>query len=233
MKRYGRFTALHGLTLEIPRGALFALVGPNGAGKTTALGLLTGLLTPTSGRVLVEGFDMEREPLQAKARLGFVPDRPFLWPKWTPREALRFVGAVFGMKGAALEEEIDRELSRQDLTANADVRNETLSHGTRQRVALATAFLHTPDLIVLDEPMVGLDPLAQRRLVARLEEHTKQGGTVLFTTHQLSLAEEVGTAAALLIKGRLRALGPPAAITTPEGFQGSLSEIFFRLADEP
>ncbi len=233
MKRYGRFTALHGLTLEIPRGALFALVGPNGAGKTTALGLLTGLLTPTSGRVLVEGFDMEREPLQAKARLGFVPDRPFLWPKWTPREALRFVGAVFGMKGPALEEEIDRELSRQDLTANADVRNETLSHGTRQRVALATAFLHAPDLIVLDEPMVGLDPLAQRRLVSRLEEHTKHGGTVLFTTHQLALAEEVGTAAALLVKGRLRALGPPASITTPEGYRGSLSEIFFRLADEP
>lgn len=232
MKRYGRFTALHGLTLEIPRGSLFALVGPNGAGKTTALGLLTGLLTPTSGRVFVEGFDMEREPLSAKARLGFVPDRPFLWPKWTPREALRFVGAVFGMKGQGLEEEIDRELSRQDLTANADVRNETLSHGTRQRVALATAFLHAPDLIVLDEPMVGLDPLAQRRLVSRLEEHTRQGGTVLFTTHQLSLAEEVGTLAALVIKGRLRALGAPASLTTPEGFSGSLSEIFFRLADE-
>lgn len=232
MKRYGRVTALHGLTLEIPRGSLFALVGPNGAGKTTALGLLTGLLTPTSGRVFVEGFDMEREPLSAKARLGFVPDRPFLWPKWTPREALRFVGAVFGMKGQGLEEEIDRELSRQDLTANADVRNETLSHGTRQRVALATAFLHAPDLIVLDEPMVGLDPLAQRRLVSRLEEHTRQGGTVLFTTHQLSLAEEVGTLAALVIKGRLRALGAPASLTTPEGFRGSLSEIFFRLADE-
>src|SRR5712692_2892627 len=110
-KRFGTLTALQPLDLTMERGTLFALVGPNGAGKTTAIGLLTGLLTPTAGRVLVYGVDMAGAPEEAKRRIGFVPDRPYLWPKWTPREALRFVGAVFGARGDALEERIETELA--------------------------------------------------------------------------------------------------------------------------
>ena len=223
-KRYGALTALDGLTLEIPAGTLFALVGPNGAGKTTAIGLLTGLLTPAAGRVTVFGVDVAASPVEAKRRLGFVPDRPYLWSRWTPRETLRFVGAVFGMSGESLEERIEEELAAFELGEAADRLNETLSHGTRQKVALAQAFLHDPDLLVLDEPMVGLDPLAQKRLIERLRARTAAGAAVLFTTHQLAQAEEMADIAGLLVKGKLAAVGAPGALPG-----GSLSETFFRM----
>ncbi len=230
VKRYGEKTALRGLSLDIAAGTLFALVGPNGAGKTTAIGLLTGLLSPTSGRTLLADFDVARNPVEAKARLGFVPDRPYLWPKWTPRETLRFVGAVFGRRGAALEERIDSELDAFGLGPVAGQRNETLSHGTRQRVALAQAFLHDPEVLVLDEPMVGLDPLAQRELTARLESRVTAGAAVLITTHQLALAEEIATEAGLLVDGELLARGAPGSVETAAGLKGTLSEVFFQLA---
>lgn len=230
-KSYGDVLALSGLTLEVPPGVVFALVGPNGAGKTTAIGLLTGLLAPAGGRAAVFGIDVASRPVEAKRLLGFVPDRPYLWPRWTPRESLRFVGAVFGGRGRALEDRIDRELSAFGLDDAADRTNETLSHGTRQKVALAQAFLHDPRLFVLDEPMVGLDPLAQRVLVGRLRERTARGAAVLLTTHQLSLAEEVGDDAGVLVKGRLVARGAPLGMTA-RGRTGRLSELFFDLASD-
>lgn len=228
-KRYGDLLALSELTLAVSPGVVFALVGPNGAGKTTAIGLLTGLLAPTAGRAAVFGIDVAEDPVGAKRRLGFVPDRPYLWPRWTPRETLRFVGAVFGAKGAALEERIEAELAAFGLDGSADRTNETLSHGTRQRVALAQAFLHDPSLFVLDEPMVGLDPHAQKALVDRLKERTARGAAVLLTTHHLALAEEVADEAGVLVKGRLVARGAPLAMSA-RGATGRLSELFFDLA---
>lgn len=230
-KRYGGLVALEGLTLSVPPGVVFALVGPNGAGKTTAIGLLTGLLAPSAGRAEVFGVDVASRPVEAKRLLGFVPDRPFLWPRWTPRETLRFVGAVFGGSGAELEERTGREIASFGLEAAADRTNETLSHGTRQKVALAQAFLHAPRLFVLDEPMVGLDPLAQKLLVERLRERTREGASVLLTTHHLTLAEEVADDAGVLVKGRLVARGAPLAMTT-RGRSGRLSELFFDLASD-
>ncbi|HSB63219.1 MAG TPA: ABC transporter ATP-binding protein [Thermoanaerobaculia bacterium] len=232
-KTYGRKTALACLTLDVPTGTVFALVGPNGAGKTTAIGLLTGLLAPTAGRMFVCGIDVARDPVAAKARLGFVPDRPYLWPKWTPRETLRFVGAAFGGRGAQLERRIDAELDAFDVAEVSSERNETLSHGTRQRVALAQAFLHDPSVLVLDEPMVGLDPLAQRRLSERLRAHAAGGAAVLLTTHQLALAEEIATTAGLLVEGRLVACGSPRNLETASGRGGALSDVFFDLARGP
>lgn len=228
-KRYGDLLALSELTLEVPPGVVFALVGPNGAGKTTAIGLLTGLLAPTSGSASVFGVDVAADPVEAKRRIGFVPDRPWLWPRWTPRETLRFVGAVFGAKGAALEERVGAELATFGLGDAADRTNETLSHGTRQKVALAQAFLHDPALLVLDEPMVGLDPLAQKGLVERLKERTARGAAVLLTTHHLALAEEVADDAGVLVKGRLVARGAPLAMSA-RGTAGRLSALFFDLA---
>ena len=226
-KRYGSLLALHPLDLAIGAGELFALVGPNGAGKTTALGLVTGLLSPTSGRVRIGGLDMAADPVRAKRHIGFVPDRPLLWPRWTPRESLRFVGAVFGLSGEALEERIEAELSAFSLGEAADTRNEALSHGTRQRVALAQAFLHVPDLYVLDEPMTGLDPFAQRTLAKRLRERASAGAAVLFTTHHLAAAYDLAKTAGLLVDGRLAAWGPPGSMTTTEGRSGRLEELFF------
>ncbi len=230
-KRYGGLLALSGLSLDVPAGVVFALVGPNGAGKTTAIGLLTGLLAPTSGAAAVFGIDVAARPVEAKRLLGFVPDRPWLWPRWTPRETLRFVGAVFGGCGAELETRVDRELAAFGLDGAADRTNETLSHGTRQKVALAQAFLHEPRLFVLDEPMVGLDPLAQRLLVERLRERTAAGAAVLLTTHHLSLAEEIADDAGVLVKGKLVARGAPLEMSA-RGEKGRLSELFFDLASD-
>ncbi len=226
-KRYGSLLALHPLDLTIAKGALFALVGPNGAGKTTALSLVTGLLSPTTGRVLVSGLDVASKPVEAKRRIGFVPDRPLFWPKWTPRESLRFVGAVFGLSGEALENRIEGELAAFSLGEAADTRNEALSHGTRQRVALAQAFLHEPEIYVLDEPMAGLDPFAQRALAGRLRDRTAAGATALFTTHQLTTAADLATQAGLLAGGRLVAWGPPQSMSAPDGRTGSLEVLFF------
>jgi ABC-2 type transport system ATP-binding protein len=139
------------------------------------------------------------------------------------------VGAVFGARGDALEERIEMELAAFSLASSADLRNETLSHGTRQRVALAQAFLHDPDLLVLDEPMVGLDPIAQKALADRLRSVAAKSAAVFFTTHQLSLAEELATRAGLLVKGRLVASGPPSALVLPTGRSATLSEAFFDL----
>lgn len=230
-KRYGDVLALSELSLDVPAGVVFALVGPNGAGKTTAIGVLTGLLAPTGGRSAVFGVDVAARPVEAKRLLGFVPDRPYLWPRWTPRETLRFVGAVFGGRGEELEGRIERELAAFGLDGAADRTNETLSHGTRQKVALAQAFLHDPRLFVLDEPMVGLDPFAQRLLVERLRERTARGAAVLLTTHQLSLAEEVADDAGVLVKGSLVARGAPLGMSA-RGRTGRLSELFFDLASD-
>lgn len=214
-------------------GEVFALVGPNGAGKTTALGLLTGILRPTAGTVRVFGHDVSREPLAAKARLGYVPDRPYLWPRWTPRETLRFVGATFGLAGPALDRRVEAELAAFGVEGVAARPNESLSHGTRQKVALAQAFLHDPGLFVLDEPMVGLDPSAQRLLVGRLAERTSRGAAVLLTTHQLSLAEEVAGRVGVLVGGRLLAVGDPRSLSVPGRPAGRLAEVFFDVAPDP
>ncbi|KAA0250527.1 MAG: ABC transporter ATP-binding protein [Acidobacteria bacterium] len=233
VKAYGSLVALAGLTLEVRAGEVFALVGPNGAGKTTALGLLTGILRPTAGTVRVFGHDLSRDPLAAKARLGYVPDRPYLWPRWTPRETLRFVGATFGLSGPGLDRSVEAELRAFGLEGVASRPNESLSHGTRQKVALAQAFLHDPGLFVLDEPMVGLDPSAQRLLVSRLAERTARGAAVLLTTHQLSLAEEVAERVGVLVGGRLLAVGDPRSLAAGARPAGRLAEVFFDLAPGP
>jgi ABC-2 type transport system ATP-binding protein len=224
---------LRELSLSVAAGEIFALVGPNGAGKTTAIGLLTGLLEPTSGSVRIAGHDLSTDAHAAKRLLGFVPDRPFLWPRWTPAETLRYVGAVFAMNRNDLERLVEAEIEAFGLTAVRDQRNETLSHGTRQRVALAQAFLHSPSVYLLDEPMVGLDPIAQRSLVNRLREKTAAGAAVLLTTHQLFLAEEVGDRAGVLVSGRLLACGDPRDLEANDRTRGRLSEVFFNLAGAP
>ena len=224
----GGIRAVEGVSFAVEEQEIFGFLGPNGAGKSTTIKCVIGLLRPTSGRVLVGGLDVAADPIGAKRLLGFVPDRPYLWPRWTPRESLRFVGAVFGNFGAALEERIDAELAAFSLGAEADARNEALSHGTRQRVALAQAFLHDPEAFVLDEPMVGLDPFAQRALAERLRARAAAGAAVLFTTHQLAAAAGLATTAGLLVGGRLEATGPPGSMTAPDGRTGSLEELFFR-----
>ena len=163
-KRYGKFTAVDGISLEVPRGELFGLLGPNGAGKTTTMRMIAGILQPTSGSILVGGRDMLAQPLEAKARIGFIPDRPFVYDKLTGGEFLRFAAALYGQDGPEVERRIDELLEVFDLGAWKHELTEAYSHGMRQKLIICGALVHRPELIVVDEPMVGLDPKSARLL---------------------------------------------------------------------
>ncbi|NIW35133.1 MAG: ATP-binding cassette domain-containing protein, partial [Gemmatimonadetes bacterium] len=163
-KKYGDFAALTDLNLTIPRGVLYGLLGPNGAGKTTALRIIAGILQPTEGTVLMGGYDVHREPESAKSRLGYIPDRPFIYEKLTGSEFLRFVAGLYGQNGAEVERRIDELLNLWELGAWRDELLEAYSHGMRQKLIISSALIHRPEVIVVDEPLVGLDPKAARLL---------------------------------------------------------------------
>ena len=188
-KRYGKFTAVDGISLQVSRGELFGLLGPNGAGKTTTMRMIAGILQPTSGSVLVGGVDMLARPLEAKARIGFIPDRPFVYDKLTGGEFLRFAAALYGQQGPAIERRIDELLEMFELSRWKDELTESYSHGMRQKLIICGALVHRPELIVVDEPMVGLDPKAARILKDLFREYTRRGHTIMMSTHTLEVAQ--------------------------------------------
>jgi ABC-2 type transport system ATP-binding protein len=206
-KRYGKFTAVDGISLEVPRGELFGLLGPNGAGKTTTMRMIAGILQPTSGSVLVGGVDMLRSPLEAKSRIGFIPDRPFVYDKLTGVEFLRFAAALYGQDGAAVERRIDELLEIFDLSGWKHELTEAYSHGMRQKLIICGALVHRPELIIVDEPMVGLDPKSARLLKDLFRQFVDRGGTVLMSTHTLEVAEVMCDRIAIVYKGRIVANG--------------------------
>jgi ABC-2 type transport system ATP-binding protein len=206
-KRYGTFTAVDGIDLEVPRGELFGLLGPNGAGKTTTLRMIAGILRPTSGAVLVGGIDIQQQPLEAKARLGYIPDRPFVYDKLTGGEFLRFAAALYGQQGSAVERRIDELLEFFELTPWKNELTETYSHGMRQKLIISGALVHRPEVIVVDEPMVGLDPKSARLLKELFRQFVDRGGTVLMSTHTLAVAEGMCDRIAILYRGKIAADG--------------------------
>ncbi|HEY7636640.1 MAG TPA: ABC transporter ATP-binding protein [Gemmatimonadales bacterium] len=206
-KRYGTFTAVDGIDLEVPRGELFGLLGPNGAGKTTTLRMIAGILRPTSGAVLVGGIDIQQQPLEAKARLGYIPDRPFVYDKLTGGEFLRFAAALYGQQGSAVERRIDELLEFFELTPWKNELTETYSHGMRQKLIISGALVHRPEVIVVDEPMVGLDPKSARLLKELFRQFVDRGGTVLMSTHTLEVAEVMCDRIAILYRGKIAADG--------------------------
>ena len=230
-KRYGRFTALAGLTLEVKPGESLALLGPNGAGKTTAIRILTGQLSPSAGRVFLDGVDVWREPVRAKARFGYVPDRPYLYGKLTAIELLRFVAGLYRIPRPEAERRIEEELARFRLTCYASALIETYSHGMRQKLTFAAALLPRPPVLIVDEPMVGLDPVAARTVRALLASYARPGRAVLFSTHQLELAESVADRVALIHRGRLVLLGTPEEVRRAHGSK-NLEEVFLRLTED-
>ena len=188
VKRFGDLVAVGGINLTVPRGELFAVLGPNAAGKTTTVRIIAGLIKPTSGSARVAGFDVQTQPLEARRRLAYVPDFPFLYDKLTPWEFFRFTGQIFQMEETRVQSAARELIARFNLEPYLGKQIEGLSHGTRQRVAIASALLHAPEVFVLDEPMVGLDPHHARVLKDTLKEKSRQGMTVFVSTHQLSVA---------------------------------------------
>ncbi len=206
-KKYGDFEALKGLDLTVPRGVLYGLLGPNGAGKTTALRIIAGILQPTSGKAVVGGFDVQAEPERAKSKLGYIPDRPFIYEKLTGAEFLRFVAGLYGQNGTDLDRRIDELLSVWELTEWRDELLEAYSHGMRQKLIISSALIHRPDVIVVDEPLVGLDPKAARMLKDIFRGFVNRGGTILMSTHTLEVAEALCDRIAIIQSGIIRTEG--------------------------
>lgn len=229
VKRFGDLVAVNDVTLHVRRGEFFALLGPNAAGKTTTIKVLAGLIKPSAGVARVAGYDVQREPLEARRRLAYVPDFPFLYDKLTPWEFLRFTGQLFRMEEARLVSVARELIPRFNLEPYLAKPIEGLSHGTRQRIAIVSALLHAPEVFVMDEPMVGLDPHHARVLKDLLKERSQQGMTVFVSTHQLSIAEEMADRIGIMHEGRLIALGTREELRRQSGAAGALEQTFLAL----
>jgi ABC-2 type transport system ATP-binding protein len=229
VKRFGDLVAVSDISLVIPRGEFFAVLGPNAAGKTTTIKILTGLMKPTSGSALVAGFDVQREPLQARKRMAFVPDFPFLYDKLTPWEFLRFTGRLFEMSDERIDAVARELVPRFNLEDYLAKPVESLSHGTRQRVAIVSALMHDPEVFILDEPMVGLDPHHARVVKDVLKERSRAGMTIFISTHQLSIAEEMADRIGIIHQGKLIAVGTKDELREKSGSDGALERSFLNL----
>ena len=232
-KRYGSFTAVNAIDLEVPRGELFGFLGPNGAGKTTTLRMIAGILRPTSGSVQIGGIDISVDPIAAKSKLGFIPDRPFIYEKLTGAEFLRFVAGLYDQEGAHVEHRARELLALFDLEEWRDELVESYSHGMRQKLIISSAFVHRPEVIVVDEPMVGLDPKAARILKDLFREYTRRGHTIMMSTHTLEVAQALCDRIAIIQAGVIRASGTMQELRdNAEAGASGLEDIFLRLTGE-
>ena len=233
VKWFGDLVAVNDVTLTVGRSEFFAVLGPNAAGKTTTLKILAGLMKPTAGCARVAGFDVQQQPLEARQRMAFVPDFPFLYEKLTPMEFFRFTGQLFHMPEARFQKNLGELVARFNLQPYADKPIEGLSHGTRQRVAIVSALLHDPEAFIIDEPMVGLDPQHARVVKDLLKERARAGMAVLLSTHQLSVAEEMADRIGIMHQGRLIAVGSREELRRKSGESGPLEDVFLALTKNP
>jgi ABC-2 type transport system ATP-binding protein len=206
-RRYGNKVAVDDLSLHIPRGELFAFLGPNGAGKTTTIKMMVGLLRPSSGTIRHCGHDVSERQIAANRLLGYVPDVPYLYDKLTGSEFLRFIADMYGIAQAEADDRIAQQIEIFQLREFVDDLTESYSHGMKQRVAFAAAMLHDPRVLVIDEPMVGLDPRSVRLVKDLLKSKARGGMTIFMSTHLLSIAEEIADRVGIVDQGQLRFLG--------------------------
>ncbi len=230
VKRYGGFTAVAGIDLTVRRGEIFGFLGPNGAGKTTTIRRVAGVLQPTAGLIVVGGDDLREDAARAKRRIGYIPDRPFLYEKLSGGEFLRFVAGLWGKSGPAIDERADRLLELFDLSNWKQALIESYSHGMRQKLLISSALVHQPELIVVDEPMVGLDPRSARILKDLMRNFVATGGTVFLSTHTLEVAEVLCDRIGIISGGHIIALGTMDDLRAQAHAGGAhLEEIFLKV----
>lgn len=206
-KYFGKFPALNNLNLEVNEGEIFGLLGPNGAGKTTTIKLMTGLLKPTNGNVLIKDIDIQVDPINAKKKFALLPDVPYLYEKLTGWEFMKFIAKVYALDRNDLDSDIEKQLKIFNVNEVSYDLIESYSHGLRQRLLLASVMLRDPEVIILDEPMVGLDPQAARMVKDIFKNLIKRKRTIFLSTHTLTDAQELCSRIAIIDKGKLLALG--------------------------
>jgi len=230
VKRYGAFTAVDGVSLDVAPGEIHGFLGPNGAGKTTTIRMIAGLLKPTRGRVVIDGHDLERAPEKAKAALGFIPDRPFLYDKLTAAEFLRFHAGLYGIEGGGLQERLLELLALFELLGWKDELVESFSHGMKQRLVMCAAFLHRPRAVLVDEPMMGLDPRGARLIKQVFRAMSRKGVAILMSTHTLEVAEEMCDQISIILGGRILARGTVEELRALAGGEDEkLTPVFLKL----
>lgn len=230
LKRYGDFTAVDKISFSIAPGEIFGFLGVNGAGKTTTLRMLAGVLKPTSGQIEIAGHNLASNPIEAKRVTGYIPDRPYLYAKLTGREFLIFVSELYEIKSSIANERIDSLLSAYGLNQWQDELIESYSHGMKQRLATCSALVHSPKLLIVDEPMVGLDPHGARLLKDSFRSYAKEGMSILLSTHSLNVAEELCDRLVIINRGKIITSGTLAEIKNAFGMGGKdLENIFLEL----
>jgi ABC-2 type transport system ATP-binding protein len=233
-KKYGAFQAVNDLNLSVKKGEVFGFIGPNGAGKTTTIKMMGGILEPTAGKVTIAGIDMQKEPENAKSKIGFIPDRPYLYEKLTGMEFLRFTADLYGVSAAAFQSRSLKILKNFSLDNWAHELIESYSHGMKQRLIMSAALLHDPQVIIVDEPMVGLDPAAIIMVKDLFRSLAGQGVTIFMSTHTLKFAEDTCDRIGVIHKGRLIAMGTTQELQREAHVtETDLERVFLSLTSEP
>ncbi|MGR3317984.1 MAG: ABC transporter ATP-binding protein [Candidatus Anammoxibacter sp.] len=226
-KKFNSDWVLNDLNLNIKKGEFYCLLGPNGAGKTTTLKILTGLTKPTKGKIIIGGFDTEKDYVKVKNIMGYIPDTPFLYENLTPYEFLQFIGDIYGIKKDDVLERTDYYFDLFKLQEYGNSRIKELSHGTRQKIVYTANFVHSPEVYLIDEPLVGLDPYNIHLVKKLLKEETRKGKTILMCTHLLPIAEELADRIGILKEGKLFVEESPKQLK--EKYGESLEEVFLKL----
>jgi len=227
-KSFGNKIAVNNLTFTIPEGKIFGFIGPNGAGKTTTIKSLATLIAPDSGNISIKNIDILKNPKKVKKIIGYIPDTPFLYEKLTGREFIEFTGEIFNIKRDILKKKIDSIIENLGFGEWIDQLIETYSHGMKQRIVIASAIIHDPYLLLVDEPMVGLDPISSKRVKQLFTHHAKKGNIIFISTHTLSVVEDICDIVGVILKGELIYFGTPKEMKK----DGSLEQVFLQITTE-
>jgi len=231
-KMFGNIVAVNQLNLSVSKGEIFGFIGPNGAGKTTTLKIMSGILAPTEGSVMIDGINMARQPEKAKQRMGYIPDRPFLYEKLTGMEFLRFTADLFGVEDGLFKGKSESLLNKFSIYDWRDELIESYSHGMKQRLIISAALLHEPKVLIIDEPMVGLDPAGIRMMKKLFRDLAEKGTTLFMSTHTLSVAENICDRIGVIHKGKLIAIGTVEDLKDSARVEeGDLEKVFLILTE--